>query len=312
MLAPLLCAAVLSLGHGPLDHAVDDARPVRAAEDEAASPADTAGATKPVAPPPSAKVRPAGQAYSIGPGDVLRIVVYGQDALTQSVIVQPDGAFTFPLIGRVQAADMTPAELQRQLVVLLAKDFIRNPQVTVDVQEYRSRTVFVVGEIAKPGAYALEGETTVIRILARAGPTTANAGSEVVIVRPAERDVHGPVLPSEVGAKVGQATVLRVNLRDIEAGILDKNVVLQPNDTVFVPQAPTVFVTGEVRNPGGYSFRPGATVRQVISLAGGFTERSSNRIRVVREEEGKSVETKIQLDDPVRPGDIVIVKARLF
>jgi polysaccharide biosynthesis/export protein len=282
---------------------VGDVTPGRPSKSPAAA-TEAATEARPTPPPPVS------QEYQIGPEDILKIVVYGHDTLSQTVVVQPDGTFTFPLIGRVKASEMSPDELQRKLVVLLAKDFIRNPQVTVTVQEYRSKTVFVVGEIAKPGTYPLAGNATVIGILAKAGPTTVNAGSEVVIVRPLVA-TGGPLLPGDVSEE-GQAKVLRVNIRDIEAGQLDKNVRLEANDTVFIPQAPTVFVSGEVRNPGAFAFRQGATVRQVVSLAGGFTERSSRKIRVVRDENGKNVETSIGLDDPVRPGDTIIVKAKLF
>ncbi len=308
----------------PLKPAAPATAPASPEEIPAASPPTGRARPAPPAPGPKATAAPAAtpdagskpaarpNEYVIGSGDILRIVVYGQDALTQSVVVQPDGTIMFPLIGRVKAADLTPDELQRQTVALLAKDFVRNPQVTVTVQEYRSKSVYVVGEIAKPGTYPLEGNTTIIQILARAGPTTGNAGSEVVVVRPAE-EVKGPVLPTDVAAKAAKATAIRVNLAEIEAGDLEKNISLQPGDTVFIPQASKVFVTGEVRSPGGFSFRPGTTVRQVISLAGGFSERSSRSVRVVRQKEGgKKEEKKIGLEDPVLAGDILIVKAKLF
>lgn len=275
----------------------------------AAVPAPEPAASVEAAPPPAAKSGPAAE-YLIGAGDILRIVVYGQDTLTQSVIVQPDGTFTFPLIGRIKAADFSPDELQRKITILLAKDFIRNPQVTVNVQEYRSKTVFVVGQITKPGTYPLEGNTTIVSILAKAGPVTGNA-VEVVIVRPLG-EVAGPVLPTDVTEETPKATIMRVSLQDIETGLLEKNVVLQPNDTIFIPQAPSIFVSGEVRSPGAYAFRPGLTVRQAISLAGGFTERSSSKVRVVREANGKGKEVKIGLDDPVQRGDYIIVKEKLF
>jgi len=128
--------------------------------------------------------------------------------------------------------------------------------------------------------------------------------------------VQGPVLPNQVGDGLvapGLADVIRVNMRDIQAGDLTKNVALRPNDTVFIPQAPKVFVSGEVRNPGAYPFNPGTTVRQAISLAGGFSEDgSSGRIRVVRQVEGKTTQLKIKLDEPVLPGDTIVVKAKLF
>ena len=115
-------------------------------------------------PPPAAgaPAAPAGastQDYRIGPGDTLRVTVYGHEDLSPTVVVQPGGAFVFPLLGSVQAAGSTPAALEAQLRARLAKGLIRDPQVSVVVQDYRSQVVFAVGEVTRPGAYPLAGET---------------------------------------------------------------------------------------------------------------------------------------------------------
>lgn len=307
MLIPILLA-VLNVSQAPRDGAVvGEFAQVTTGESGAQEPEQAP--TQEKTPTPEANSGDTTQ-YQIGPADILRIVVFGHDTLTQSVIVERDGTITFPLIGRIKAADMSPDELQRQITTLLAQDFIRNPQVTVNVQEYRSKTVFVVGQIARPGTYPLEGNTTIVSILAKAGPVTGSA-IEVVVVRPSGK-VEGPVTPEDATPESSKATILRVDLADIEAGMLEKNVVLQPNDTVFIPQAPSIFISGEVRQPGTFPFRPGFTVRQAISQAGGFTERSSSKIRVVRTVNGKTRETKIGIDDPIQKGDYIIVKAKLF
>ena len=257
--------------------------------------------------------------YAIGADDILKVTVYGYEDLTQVVVVQPDGTFMFPLIGRVQANGRTPRDLEKQITAALLDGFVRNPQVTVVVQEYRSKMVFVVGEVQRPGTYPLTGNTSVVEILSKAGPMTAHAGSEVLVVRP-HAPTQGPVLPSEVGSDAGTAAgkgtdaeVLHVNVRDIQAGDLEKNLLLKPGDTVFVPAAPLVYVSGEVKAPGGFAFMRGMTARQAISLAGGFTEDASQgRIVVVREVSGRSQEVKIKLDERLLPGDTVVVKAKLF
>jgi polysaccharide export outer membrane protein len=259
---------------------------------------------------PEPPTRPASGSgdYEIGPGDILKVAVYGHEDLSQVVVVQPDGTLSFPLIGRVKAAGRSPKSLEEDLGSALAKGFIRNPQVSVVVQEYRSKVVFVVGEVARPGSYPLSGNLSVVEVLARAGPMTQAAGSEVIVVRPSAA-TEGPVLPQAAAG----AEVIKVNLREIEAGDLSRNVRLRPNDTVFVPQAPKVFVSGEVKSPGAFPFVSGHTVRQLISLAGGLTEDgSASRIRIVREIQGKAKEIKVKLDDPVQARDTIVVKARLF
>jgi len=272
------------------------------------------------APPPAPAVqasRPSSLDYEIGAQDVLKVTVYGHEDLSLSLVVQSDGTFMYPLVGRVKAADMTTKELEQKLTVLLSQGFIRNPQVTVNVQEHHSKTVYVVGEISRPGTYPLSEGHTLVEILSRAGPLLPGAGSEVVVIRP-ERAVQGPLLPPEAApegevAVAGQAEVSRIDMRRLQAGELAQNLALRPGDTVFIPQAPKVYVSGEVRNPGAYPFAPGMTVRQAISLAGGFTEHASaGRLRVVRQSEGKSHELKVKIDDVVKPGDTLVVKESWF
>jgi polysaccharide biosynthesis/export protein len=282
-------------------------------------------ATDPVLPEPldpqAAAAPPAATEYEIGAEDILKITVYGHEDLTQTVFVQPDGTFTFPLIGRVKGDALTPKQLEQKIATLLARGFIRNPQVTVVVQEYRSKTIFVVGEVARPGSYPLTGQRmTLVEILAKAGPMTVNAGAEVVVVRPApDAAVSGPVLPTQVAeggeAKEGlaKAEVFRINVRDIQAGRMEMNIELRPKDTVFVPQAPKVFVTGEVRTPGAYPWFPGMTARQLISVSGGLNpEGSDSRLKVVRESGGESREFSIKLDELVKAGETLVVRRRLF
>jgi polysaccharide biosynthesis/export protein len=265
-------------------------------------------------PAPAAATGTPGQEYRIGAGDILRVTVYGHEDLTQTVLVQPNGTFVFPLLGPLRAGEATPAEVEANLRRLLSAGLIRDPKVTVVVQEYRSKVVHVMGEVAKPGPYPLAGETRVVELLSRAGPLSANAGTEVVVVRP-----HGggdrAVLPSEVaaGGAAPSADVLRTDIREVQAGRLDRNLLLRPGDTLFVPEAGRFFVSGEVRSPGAFPFRPGLTVRQAVSLAGGFTEDASKgSARIVREVDGKPRTLKVGLDEPVQVGDTVLLKAKLF
>ena len=260
--------------------------------------------------------------YEIGPEDIRKVTVYGHDDLTQTVLIQADGTFMFPLIGTVKASDMTALELERKIGTLLSQGYIRKPQVTVVVEEYRSKTVFVVGEVARPGTYPFSGKgMTLVSLLAKAGPMTINAGAEVVVVRPQEgSDVTGPVLPFEVAEdgssqdpRKQDADVFRINVRDIQAGALEKNIDLQPRDTVFVPQAPKVFITGEVKKPGAYPWFPGMSARQLISVAGGLTpEGSDGRLKIVRETDNETREDGIKKDEDVKPGETLVVRRRLF
>jgi polysaccharide export outer membrane protein len=257
---------------------------------------------------PAPESSPGSGAYEVGPGDLLKVTVFGSDALTQTVVIRPDGTLQFPLVGRVDATGRTPESLAGHLAELLANGFVRNPQVSVVVQEYRSHRVFVIGEVGSPGTYALTGPTTVLEILARAGLSPSAVEADVSIIR-AKDPAAGPVRPNEPGA----AEILRFRLADLRLGDVSRNLVLRANDTVLVSPGPRVFVSGEVRNPGSFAYSRGLSARQAIALAGGLSEDGSWKgIRVVRTVEGETRELKARPEDPVLPGDIIEVRAKLF
>jgi polysaccharide export outer membrane protein len=247
--------------------------------------------------------------YQIGPDDILRVSVLGHEDLDLSVLVQADGGFIFPLVGRVMARDRTPAELEQHLAELLAQGFIRDPQITVTVEEFRSKTVLVMGEVMRPGAYPLTGSMRVVEVLATAG-MRPEAAHEVLVVRPAS---DAPVDPEAALGGAGDARILKVDMEAIQAGDLSQNIALQPGDTVFVPPPPKFYVQGVVRSPGAYSLTPGLTLREAITMAGGFAPGASEgRTRVIREVAGEKQEIKVELDAPIRAGDTIVVKGSLF
>ena len=246
--------------------------------------------------------------YVIGPQDVLTIQVFDQADLGGKYSVESDGTFSFPLIGRVTAGGLTLRGLETELKARLADGYFRNPQVSVAVEQYRSQRVFVMGEVRQPGPVALTGGMTLIEALARAGSTLPTASGEVAVVR-ARSGAEGPSLPTQQRG----SEVFRASIRDLESGVLSQNVALRDGDTVFVPRAATVYVFGQVKNPGGYGIQENTTVLQALSLAGGINEHGAmNRIKVVRVEKGQKRELKVKLTEMVRPGDTIIVPQRFF
>lgn len=257
--------------------------------------------------------------YVIGPQDVLAITVWDQEDLKGKFAVETDGTFTFPLIGRIKAGGLTLRDLEAELKRRLADGYFNKPQVTVAVEQYRSQRVFVVGEVRAPGTYALTGDMTLIEALARAGSTLPTAGDQAVIVRaPAGANPSAPALPEQVGSdgRAGQAPaseVIRVDIKDLQSGAPVENVRLRDGDTVFVPRSVTVFVSGQVKNPGEYAVKKDATVLQALALAGGVTGRgSTGRIKIVRLVDGKKKEISAKLNDVVLADDVIIVQERFF
>lgn len=243
--------------------------------------------------------------YQIGPQDELQITVYEADGLTGVYRVDDDGFITFPLLGRIVVGGTTLAATQERIRSLLMNGYIRNPQVRVDVHEYKSQSIFVSGEVRAPAEIRMTGGMTLLKALAQAGSPLSSASSELTIAR--QKKTSGS------GSAAGDATeVIRVNWRDLQTGRAN-DVALQDGDVIFIPKAQTFFIQGYVRTGGSYVLEPGTTVEQAIALAGGLTERGTNRgIKATRMVNGKTVEVSLNLSDQVQPGDVITIKQRLF
>lgn len=248
--------------------------------------------------------------YVVGPQDVLTIAVYGQNDLNGQFRVDGDGTFTFPLVGRVKAGDLTVRQLEGEMTRLL-KEFVKAPQVSVTVGQYKSRRLFIVGEVRSPGAYVLTGNMSLIEAIALAGSALPTSSGEALVVRGGiSGAIQAATIPSADNAN---KDVQRVDLDALQRGYLDQNIALQDGDTIFIPRAEVVYLVGHVRNPGVYPIRRGTTVLQALALAGGVTDRgASNRIDVERIENGTKVRVRVRLDELVRGGDTLIIPAKFF
>lgn len=247
--------------------------------------------------------------YVVGPSDVLKVTVFDEPTLTGTYRVDTDGSFTYPMLGRVEAAGKRVREVEQMLKTKLEDGFVRRAQVAVDVDQFRSRSIFIVGEVRSPGKYPMTGQMSLIEALAAAGSTTPAASSEVLILRPRDPGTTEALTPDQVD----QTNVRRISLADLQLGRLSENIQLMEGDTIFVPKAEKFFITGQIRSPGAYTYERGLTVLQAISLAGGLTDKGSNRrIKVIRTMNGKKVEQGIDLDDSIQPGDTLVIPQRLL
>jgi len=169
---------------------------------------------KPVPQPPTRS-----DEYRLGPGDKLRIEVYKDQQLSQSVQVRPDGKITLPLIGDLEATGRTPIEL-RDTIAAAFKEYVTNPTVTVIVVEALASKVYVMGEVTHPGTMELHGPTTILQALAMAGGFKEFANTkDVKVLRPGDR---------------GAIQTLRFNYKDMLNGDA-KPFLLRSGDTVVVP-----------------------------------------------------------------------------
>jgi polysaccharide biosynthesis/export protein len=243
--------------------------------------------------------------YAIGPQDVLTIQVFGEPDLSGKYTVEQDGSFTYPQIGRIKAGGLTLRGLEQELKKQLTSgQILKNPQVAVAIENYRSQRILILGEVRSPGEYQLAGGMTLLAALARAGSTNTTAAREAVIVR-------APANPKP--GEGSEPEVIKVDLAELQAGNMSLNIQLLDGDTINVPKAQSAFVSGQVKMPGAFAVENGMNVLQLITLAGGLTDRGSDgRIAILRNVNGKQKEIKAKLTDSVEPGDTIVVKVRFF
>ncbi len=263
-------------------------------------------ARPPVAP---AGEGPGGPEYRVGMGDKLEIAVFGHDDLSKTVEVRSDGTINYPLIGDVAVAGKSVAQIDADITERLARDYLVEPQVSVDVRDYQSQWVTVLGEVRTPGRYVLRRDMRIIDLLAEAGGATKEAGSEIYITR---READG-------GTRQVVVDLDRLFSRDNQ----QVNVALAHGDIIAVGEKNVFYIRGEVAKPGSYFLEKGMTILKAITVAGGLSQFANRKeIELLRTGERgvkdkavvnmKAIEDGKKEDVPLRPNDIIIVPRRIF
>jgi|SRR5271166_3763787 len=231
--------------------------------------------------------------YVIGPGDVLSISVTDAPEYSGRFRVDQSGYLTMSALPEpIKAAGQTPMQLSKSLVAALeAAKLYREPTINVFVEEYHSRTVSVVGAVAKPGVYPLRKRTSVVEVVSEAGllPT---AGNRVAII-PA-----GLAELKDSGADVAPRTF---DLAKLMRGDDPKsNVEVRDGDVVRVSTADVVYVVGAVIKPGGFAMQDqsaGVTALQAIALAEGVTKvAATHRGVIVRRNADGTARERVPVD----------------
>lgn len=245
-------------------------------------------------------------AYPLGPGDKLQINVYNVEDMNQTVVVDPNGNVTFPVLDKVSVQGLTVNDLQHHMEQLLAK-FVRDPQVSIQLLEYGSRYVNVLGEVGNPGRIPLKGALRVLDAVSQAGGFTNKSG-DVELQR---RDASGRM----VSRLIRQEDLLT----DKAQGA---NLYLRDQDVINVQGVKSVYVSGEVKNPGSFPFNRDMTVLKAVTLAGGFTQwAKKDHVDILREKDGRPAVITVDVsrvekgkaeDLALEPNDHVVVKERKF
>lgn len=244
--------------------------------------------------------------YTVGTGDTLHINVFGHPDLNQTIEVDAEGMIVFPLLGQLEVAGRSVADLSRALTDKLGAGYIINPQVTVVVEDYRSRKASILGKVNKPGLYELKGRTTLLEMISTAGGLALDAGQFAYVTRQE---------PDNEASVEGRQEVIRIDLKKlVEAGETTQNILIQDGDSVFISNMEKIYVTGEVKSNGAYPYEEGLTVIMALTNAGGLTNTASaSRIRIIRKANGEEqVIHRVKMDDPVLPEDVIVVPESFF
>jgi polysaccharide export outer membrane protein len=247
-----------------------------------------------------------GDDYVIGEGDTLRISVWENEEMSLSVKVRPDGKITIPALGEVSAAGRTPSELQKEIKKSL-RTLIKNPIVTVIIEEINNNKVYVFGGGVDPGVFSLNARTSLLQLLC--------------------------TIPGVNDANLRKAYLLRKGKKIKEnfyglciKGETEEDVLVKANDIIFVPayEDDKIYILGAVNEPKFIEFREGLRIMEAILEAGGFTKfaKENNTIifRKVGEEEISTTvnlkklikEGDLNRNIKLKPGDYIIVEESIF
>lgn len=264
------------------------------------------GATVATAQTPPAQTSPVPQdkGYAIGPEDVLDIQVWGAKDLNQTVFVRPDGRVSLPVVGETVVAGKTVQQLQDHLAGVYGK-MVKGAVVTVIVTEIRSRPVYFIGGFGNPGTMQLTRNVTLLQATSIVGGVVPNSDGEK-------------------GFLLRGSNKIPIDFNRLVKGDLSQNPRLEPGDTVVVPLADFVYVSGEIKQPGAVKYTGDLTLLKAIIQVGGLTPLATpGSVEILRGSAEKKERFRVDLDRIMRspdenpdvrlqPNDIVSVPRRFF
>jgi len=220
--------------------------------------------------------------YRLGPNDVIRIQVFGEDDLSVESKIDGDGNIRLPLLGTVSVGGQSITELQGSLSERLAAGYVRNPRVTIHVVKHRN--FYLSGGVRSPGGYAYEEGLSVQKAISIAGGLTEKSERGVLhILR-------------RVG---GREETLPVQL----------DTLVLPDDIIVVAEGQKFFISGEVKTPGRYLYEKGLSINKALGLAGGRTDKAEkSAVKVTRLTSGLVETFVLSSDAEVLPDDILVVE----
>lgn len=236
----------------------------------------------------------------LGPGDIIKILVFGHPDMTTDAKVSENGNITFPLLGEIVVEGLTPMETERKLANLLeSRDILRKPQISVFTASLQSQMVSILGYVRNQGRYPIEGKRSLTEVIAMAGGITPDGADIVTLIRRSEEKYTKLVIDV---------------LEMIRSGDLRQDLNIRSDDLVYVERAPRFYIYGEVQRAGTYKLERNMTVIQALSIGGGLTQRGTERgLRIQRRDANGHLQLlKVTASDLVEPDDVIFIKESLF
>jgi len=273
--------------------------------------------------------------YPIGPGDVIEISVPGMEEIkVVSQRVTGEGTISLPFVGVIDASGMTDKTLREEIRRRLETNYMRNPQISLFVKEFRSRQVAVIGAVQKPGLYNLASSAdTVLGMISQAGGMTALAAERIlfILAEPVDSAKAKEIvdsLPAELVSQDPSPLILKnidpivISLDSINRIGHERylNIPARPGDIVMVPGGGEVLVQGWVGKPGAYKITSGLTILGAVAAAGGTVFPADNgSVELIRtNNQGQktsfvanldAIKAGEQPDLPLREGDVIDVSS---
>lgn len=243
--------------------------------------------------------------YPLGSGDRLLIEVYGVEEMNKEVVIDPLGYITLPLLDKLKAQGMTLNELQKALEEKF-REYINDPKVNIELKEYGSRFVNIIGEVEHPGRISLKRAFRLLDAISEAGGFKANSG-----------DVE--VQRKETGGGVQKVIIHKDTL--LSAGEGNENIFVHDQDTINILPIASVYVSGQVKAPQSLVYNKDLTLLRAIAKAGGFNEwAKKDKVIILRQtQNGETSTMKVDADRiekgkdndvPLLPNDHIVVDER--
>ena len=259
--------------------------------------------------------------YKVGAEDLLVVDVLGQEGLKRELRVNGQGQISMPLVGVIPVAGLSTRQIEDRLREAYGTEYLRNPQVNVEVKEFHHQRVAVTGAVIKPGYYDIIGPRSLLEVLSMAGGLGNKPGPEAGdVIYVIKKQDSSDSRTTAVRAFAPQTKTTVINLQRLVSGQApDLNLMVENGDVVYVPFAGNAYVLGAVKKPTNVTVKDNLSLSQAIAMAGGIDPLyATYNIAIMRfDEQGRPIRVEANLKDitsgkeadiPIKDNDAIVVQ----